>query len=382
MLKQVYIKRISAFMPNVPVSNDAMESVLGQAGKRPSRARKLILRSNKIKQRYYAIDPATGEYNYTTAELAANAIRKLEDHSFSCKDITLLCASTTIPDQLMPNHGVMVHGELGNPHCEVVSTAGVCISGMTALNYARLSIMSGQHQQAVSSAAETASRSMTGRNFTGEIQSRVEQLEKNPEIAFEKDFLRWMLSDGAGAMLLSDTPSDSAISLRIDWIDILSYANEQVPCMYAGAAKDESGKLNSWRSATPQTLAHEGYFNIKQDVKQLNENILPYTVEKPLSNIIQKRGLRASDYAWFVPHYSSGYFEEPLAHSLEKIDFNIAKDKWFTNLYTKGNTGSASIYIMLEELFNSAKLKPGEKILCFIPESSRFSAVFMQLTVI
>jgi hypothetical protein len=42
----------------------------------------------------------------------------------------------------------------------------------------------------------------------------------------------------------------------------------------------------------------------------------------------------------------------------------------------------ASIMAPLEELFNSGRLRPGEKLLCFIPESGRFSTAFMQLTVV
>ena len=67
---------------------------------------------------------------------------------------------------------------------------------------------------------------------------------------------------------------------------------------------------------------------------------------------------------------------------MENIGFAIAEDKWFTNLTTKGNTGAASIYIMLEELFHSGRLRSGEKILCFVPESGRFSTAFMLLTVV
>lgn len=33
--------------------------------------------------------------------------------------------------------------------------------------------------------------------------------------------------------------------------------------------------------------------------------------------------------------------------------------KWFTNLSYVGNVGAASIFIMLDELFNSSKLKMG-----------------------
>ena len=60
---------------------------------------------------------------------------------------------------------------------------------------------------------------LSASNFAAEIESKVDELEKSPEIAFEKDFLRWMLSDGAGAFLLQDKPREGATNLRIDWIE-------------------------------------------------------------------------------------------------------------------------------------------------------------------
>ena len=42
---------------------------------------------------------------------------------------------------------------------------------------------------------------------------------------------------------------------------------------------------------------------------------------------------------------------------MEGIGFRIPFEKWFTNLAYKGNTGSASIYVIMEELFQSGHLK-------------------------
>jgi len=65
-----------------------------------------------------------------------------------------------------------------------------------------------------------------------------------------------------------------------------------------------------------------------------------------------------------------------------EVGCEIPYGRWFTNLTEKGNTGSAAIYIILEELFSSGRLKPGQRLLCFIPESGRFSHCFMHLTVV
>ena len=382
MSRNVYINNIQAFLPNEAVTNDEMESVLGQVGERPSRARKMILRSNKIKSRYYAVDKKTGLPTHNNAQLTAEAVRLLASQEFDINNIELLACGTTVPDQLLPNHGLMVHGELAIPSCEVIATSGICLSGTISLKYGYMSVLSGQTENAVATGSETASAMMRAKNFKEEINVKVEALERQPEIAFEKDFLRWMLSDGAAAALMSAKPNKDTISLKIDWIMQKSYANEQDACMYAGAEKLEDGSLCGWQNYSSQEWLQKSIFSLKQDVKLLNDKIIEYTVTKPLQELIEKEKLDPSSIDYFVPHYSSGYFRDKVYQGMVDAGCDIPQSSWFTNLSSKGNTGSASIYIMLEELFHSGKLKAGDKLLCYIPESGRFSTAFMQLTVV
>jgi len=382
MNNKVYINDVQAFLPNQAVSNKDIEKVLGQVGARPSRAKNLILRSNKIKQRYYAIDPQTGETTHTNSQLTAAAIRKLASESFDLNDIELLACGTTIADQILPNHALMVHGELAIPSCEVVATAGICLSGTMSLKYGYMSILSGQTTNAVVTGSENASAMMRANKFEAEVETAVSDLERQPEIAFEKDFLRWMLSDGAGAALLSAKPNDSGISLEIEWMMQKSYANELDACMYAGAEKQADGSLKGWREYESQQWLEHSIFAVKQDVKQLNENIVEYTVTKPLKELVDAGKVAANQIDYFIPHYSSGYFRDRLYQGMLEAGCDIPQERWFTNLPSKGNTGSASIYIMLEELFHSGRLKRGDRLLCYVPESGRFSTAFMQLKVV
>ncbi|MGO4376356.1 3-oxoacyl-[acyl-carrier-protein] synthase III C-terminal domain-containing protein, partial [Paenibacillus sp. MCAF20] len=81
-------------------------------------------------------------------------------------------------------------------------------------------------------------------------------------------------------------------------------------------------------------------------------------------------------------HYSSHFFRDEIFRLLKLGGLTIPEEKWFTNLYTRGNTGAASIYIMLEELLGSGKLSPGERVLCMVPESGRFQTSYMLMTVV
>jgi 3-oxoacyl-[acyl-carrier-protein] synthase-3 len=302
---------------------------------------------------------------------------------FTADQIECLCCGTSSPDQLMPGHASMVHGELKGQPCEVMSAAGICNAGMSALKYAWMSVISGQTNNAVATGSELASSFMRSR-FCGSVdRKKAAQVEAQPTVAFEADFLRWMLSDGAGAAFLCNQPADKGLSLRIDWIDLLSFAHEMGTCMYAGAEKLEDGSLRGWREQRSLTdVGHNNSFLIKQDVKLLNREIITTAVERTLPGLITKHNLKASDIDWFLPHYSSDYFRSHLHDRMEKIDFAIPYERWFTNLADKGNTGSASIYIILEELFHSGRIQKGQKLLCFIPESGRFSMCYMLLTAI
>lgn len=383
MTETAYITRMSGFLPNAPVANEDMERILGQVGPRPSRSRRIVLRNNGIRRRHYALDPETGAPTHTNAQLTAEAVRRLAGPGFDPADIDLLVCGTSTPDQLMPNHGAMVHGDLAIPPCEVVATAGICMAGVTALKYGFMSVASGMAQRAVTTGSELASTYLWSRHHDQESDAAVGALERRPELAFERDFLRWMLSDGAGAMVVEGAPAREGLSLRIDWIECLSYANELPACMYAGAAKDDSGGLTGWREfSSLSRAAADGVFAIKQDVSLLNEHIVPYAIGRGLPEVLRRHELTPDEVRYFLPHYSSEFFRERVAAELDRVGFAVPQERWFTNLVERGNTGSASIYLMLEELFNDNQLEVGDRILCFVPESGRFSTAFMLLTAV
>lgn len=379
-----YITDLAAFLPNEPVDNRSMEKVLGMAGDTPSRTRAIILRKNRIRERYYAIDPATGRVTHTNAQLTAEAVRRLKPYEgFSPADIECLACGTSSPDQLLPGHGLMVHGELAGSPCEVATTSGICLSGISALKYAAMNVALGLTRNAVATGSELASTFMRAGMFRNARAETGQAVETEPILAFQADFLRWMLSDGAGAAFLSGAPPSDRLALRIDWIEHVSFANEKETCMYCGAVKNGDGTLTGWRSWNSlQEAVRSNVFLLQQDVTLLNRDIITTAVDRALRRAIVRHGLAASEVSWFLPHYSSDFFREPLRLRMEEIGFPIPQEKWFTNLPTKGNTGSASIYIMLEELFHSGRLRKGEKLLCMIPESGRFSMAYMNLTVV
>jgi 3-oxoacyl-[acyl-carrier-protein] synthase-3 len=252
---------------------------------------------------------------------------------------------------------------------------------MTAFKYAAMNVATGMTANAVSVGSELSASFMRS-TFFKPSENPDTQVDRRPTLAFDTDFLRWMLSDGAGAALLGDAPNPYGLSLQVDWIDNLSYAGELDTCMYGGGIKGDDGKVSGWRVVEKiQPKDEKCLMAVKQDIRLLEVNIVT-TMQRALQTSMNKHGLRPENVDWFLPHYSSAYFRDKFYKGMAAIGFEVPYDRWFTNLAETGNTGSAAIYIILDALFSSGKLKPGQRLLCFIPESGRFSHCFMHLTVV
>ena len=379
-MNPVYITKASKYLPNTPIDNDQMEVFLGEINETASKAKRIVLRNNGITTRYYALD-TQGNPTHTNADLTCLAIKGLLDTHFKAADIQVLSCGTSTPDCLLPSHAAMVHGLLKcSGAVELNSSAGVCNSGMNALKFAYLSVKSGNSTNAVCTGSERVSSWLRANKYESEIQS-LTLLQEQPMLAFKKDFLRFMLSDGAGALRLESKPHPTDRSLQILWMEAHSYAHQLEACMYAGCEKQSDGSLKAWSDYSPEQWLEQSIFSIKQDVKLLNENILVKGAES-MQATLNKHALSPDEITYFLPHISSLYFKDRLYEELEKVGIDIPLERWFLNLPQVGNVGSASPYLMLEELFNSQKLQKGDTLLLSVPESGRFSYSYALLKVV
>ena len=377
-MRPVYITRTSSFMPNDPVQNSEIEEYLGMIGGKPSRAKELILRNNQIKTRYYALDKSQN-VTHSAFDMAVEAIRSLYGDGINENTIDLLAAGTASQEMIMPSHGVQIHGQMGGERdMEVVSFAGSCCSGIHALKYCQMAVSSGERSRAVAVASERFSAWMRASFFNDEYES-LSRLMEDPMIAFEKDFLRFMLSDGASAVLVTDKPNENGLSLKLEWVELTSYANTMPTCMYAGA-QYEGDQLLGWTRFTEREWTEKSLFSLKQNTKLLGANIVKLGGQF-LMDISKKRNLKPEGIDWFLPHLSSMYFRKKIFDELSDLGFPITEEKWFVNLPKLGNVAAASAFLMLDELFRSGNLKRGEKILIMVPESARFSYAYVYLTV-
>jgi 3-oxoacyl-[acyl-carrier-protein] synthase III len=372
-LRDVYITGAGAFLPGEPVGNDRIEHFLGRIGGKNSILGRKALTWNGVQTRHYAYGE-DGAPTHTNSGMCALAVRRaLEDAGVERGDLGFLSAATTQGDYLVPGHAAMVHGELGGGPLEIASFQSVCGSSLMAAKAAWQAIRTGEHEAAAACAGEFSSRWFQPAFYEG-----TDLLDAKGRLRAEADYLRFTLSDGAGAIVLEPKPKPRGVSLQIKFIDIVSLAGHFEPCMWAGASVDHRTEpMKSWAFAGPRAGHEAGAIALLQDFNLLKQVIRAW-VGVYLKKVDDGR-IDPAAVDHLLCHYSAKSLREEIISLLESTAGMIPREKWFSNLFTVGNIGSASIWVMLEEFLRTQKLKAGEQILCVVPESGRALVGFMVL---
>lgn len=372
----VYITGLGKFLPGEPVPSERMEDYIGSLGPEWDELRDKVVRNSGIRTRHYAIDDKQ-QTLHTNATMSAEAVRDaLRAAGAQLSDVDFLGAATSFPDLVAPGIASMVHGELGNPPCEIRSTHGTCSSGMMALKDAWAQVRLGESECAVACASEFTSRFMKNTRFAGAgIDSS--DLKLGTELAF----MRYMLSDGAGAMVLQPRPAPDRLSLRVEWISLTSYANTTELCSYMGKP-DNSPQSPYWGDyPTVADAAADGALLLRQELR-----LLPGLVRACVGEYEKLLAAGRFDPAkvrYMGAHYSSEALRPAVLKEIARRGLPCPdQDRWFTNLHTVGNIGCASIYVILEELMRERPLEPGDQVMCFVPEAARWAISFMLLTAV
>ena len=370
-----YITATGRFLPGDPVPNDEIEDYIGKAGLASSDLRGMILANSGIKTRYYAIDK-NQQTVFSNTQMAAAAVREAVGRAgLGPDDVEMLAAATTLPDLMAPGHASMIHGELGYAPMEVMTAHGVCSSGMMALKAAYHEVAIGEKRNAVAVASEFASRGFKSSRYA-EMQSVIEQ----GTLPMETAFLRYMLSDGAGAAVIRPEPEPDKISLRIDWITLTSYANTEQACMFAGS--NDNSCTKTWGDyPTATAAAQDGATALRQKL-----SLLPHLVEvgiQEFQRLVAAGKFDPEKVTWYPVHYSSERMKDLMIGEFQRRKINQGEiANWFSNLTRVGNIGSASIYIILDEMLTDGIINEGDTLVCMVPESGRFIISFMHLTAV
>lgn len=385
----IYLLAASHYLPGEPVDNEQIDRYLAPIDQNSRRIKQRVLGENGIQTRYYAID-IEGKTQLSHTELACRAIRNcLQAAKLDLNDLDILASATSGGDVLMPGVANMIQGALHAPPMEVHSHQGICAASVLALKDAAQSLaQNSQYKTALVVAAEMPSRIFKHTRFASPNT-----------VDFEAQFLRWMLSDGAGAVLLGKPEqvlqqgaqsalAQQGLALKLHWIHAKSFSGDYPACMQMGQGSHRAKEQNSTYSFEasyldfPSVAEAEaaGHFALRQNLRIL-PNLFEVAVHE-YAGLVQAGWVNPAEVDVFLCHYSSEALGKTCEDMMQQAGLGIAREKWFSNLKSCGNTGAASIFIMLSEYLATHPAKVGQKIFAFVPESGRFTVSYFMLELV
>ncbi len=356
-----YITSTGSYLPGEPVDNESLGKYLGTViGE--ARVRTKILKANGIETRHYALDKKQNA-THSLYELAAEAVKNCLPQDKNPLQIDYLSAGTTYAPFLAPGVSSILHDQLSKGNVishslEINSNSGICSSGAQAIVNATRAVKSGDADTAICVGVEQSSIGLKSKAFrtTYDLPAILRDIRSSKW--FMSVFLRFMLSDGAGSFLLEPQPREADLSLEVDWTYSRSFANEAPLCMHIDS----------------HTMI------LSQNINILAKYMAPLS-KKAVEGALCEHGETLENYTMVLPHMSSYYFERSVKKIIAELSPNREVPYW-TNLRTAGNTGAASIFIMLDEYLKTQPVAAGDRILLFVPESGQFNYVLIILTVV
>ena len=358
-----FITDTGSFLPGPAIDNDTMQRYIGELDGE-TKIKRQVLTMNGIRSRHYALqeDQTPTHDVYQMAALAVEAC--LENATYSTP-ISYLSAGSTYTPLSGPGISSILHDRLAQrqklPYpLEVNSNSGICTSAATAFINAYRAIRTGEHATALCVGTEQASHALKSTAIQPEYDLETMEADLKQSEWFKAVFLRFMLSDGAGACLLQNDNENVSgrPSFEVNWTFSQSFAHEAPLCM----------KMEN---------RHE---RLTQDVNILSKYLFT-CAKKFVRAALARHDETLDQYQAILPHMSSFFFQRRMERIMREFTQDPSQPvPYWTNLATAGNTGAASIFLMLDEYRRTQSPQPGERILLFVPESGQFNFVLISLT--
>lgn len=244
----------------------------------------------------------------TTVSMAVKASqRALENGGMNPEELDLIIVSTFTSEILLPCTACEVQKELGAVHATCFDLNAACTGFLFAYNTAQVYLASGMYRNALIIGAES-------------LSNYVDWKDRSTCILF---------GDGAGAAVLR--------------------AEEGSTLPMVSHSEGEKGNALTCFSRQASFIRMDGQAVFRFAVKKVPEAV---------EGLLDKAELTMDDIDYLVLHQANRRIVEAVARKL-KTDIS----RFPMNLQEYGNTSSASIPLLLDEMNREGKLKKGQKII-------------------
>jgi 3-oxoacyl-[acyl-carrier-protein] synthase-3 len=361
MSRPVYLAGTGSYLPGPPIPHSAIADVLGEIVGAPERIRRWSEQTSRLMHElldidvvHYAFDPLTREVTDDNVTMAVKASRPaLEMAGLGAEEIDLLCYGSAHQDQ-MPTASVRIQEALGIERCDELAIHANCTSAYKALYLAHQLVAHGRNDHALAISASSSSSELRAEYYNPD------KLDK------ESLFLRWFLSDGAGAVVLTSDPARS-VGLELEATYIESVGGKRPSLMY-------NGRPAYWLN--PREEFEGGLHHLRQRFRNALSSGLFREADggsvffNGLKRMIEREHLAVERVRVFQVNMPTKHIIDSIMD--ECVTLGIPREALFTRLDRLGYCGPPMVFIGLDDVVRHVALGPGDRVLSFVTEVSKF----------
>jgi len=357
-----------SFLPGKAISIDEVDSYLGELTDAPKKIQswlqrmKLLMKEMlEVESYFYAIDPITREFTEDNITMSIKAAEKaLKMANIQAGDIEFIAYGSAHQDQ-MPTASVRIQEALGIDKCGEISIHANCTSAYKAFLVAYDFVKSGRYKNAL-----VISSSMSSSELRAEYYNQ-------PIVKKEELFLRYFLSDGAGAVILAADDSNRN-GLYVESVFIESVGGKKPSAM-------KNLRPAFWMN--PKDEFEKGYHHLSQ----MFQDELKKNFHEPegtvfingLKRMFEKFPVDVSSIKYFQINFPSKHISELIIEECETL--GISKSTLYTKMSSMGYVGPPMVFICLDKIFSEEDLNTGDRIVSFVTEVSKFMQAGFTLAV-
>ncbi|MBI5866380.1 MAG: 3-oxoacyl-ACP synthase III family protein [Planctomycetes bacterium] len=361
-LRRVAVTGTGSFLPNEPVPNNRIDEVLGRIDNAPQRVQSFIetvgrrmLDGGGIETRHFAINPETHELTHTVSTLGEQAARNaLAAAGKTPKDVDLLLLSSPSYDQTTPPTSTTLQEKLGIENCAEMEVHSNCAGVGKCVQIAYDALRLGRYRSALVVYSQLSSVYLRGCYYNQPMMSKTQAM------------LRYILADGAGALLLESRPAEYDGVHELLGTFVESVGGSRAPGMTAGGGVVDAA---SGQSPAAKVWEH-GSHHLDQDFAAVNRDAGPFLLNGVV-RMLASLGLDSKTiqhYIWSTPTLQ--LYKDNIEAFCDKL--HATRDQMKFRAARTGYCGGASILIHFDEMVRSGELRQSERVLLHSVESSKW----------
>lgn len=333
--KGIRILGTGSYIPSTAVTNNDFAKFLDTNDE-------WIYTRTGIRSRYYSTD----KLNF---QMAAEAAKKaLENSGVKAADIDLIILSTCSTDFFYPSTSCLVQGLIGADKAVCIDINTACTGFITALDMANRYLHTGDCEKVLIVASEFLTRQQ---DFTDRTSC-------------------FLFGDGAGAVVVeaAEKPFYSVMGAKSDQLETLwcrtNYEQNMPLPGFDGYDKSIRHILD-----TPEKNKY-----LKMDGKAVYRFAVD-VMSDSFAKVCSKAGVKTTDIDIVIPHQANMRI---ITAAMKSMD--VAEDRVYCNLEDHGNTSSACIPTILNDMNRKGQLKEGMKtVLVGFGAGLTYGAVYLEL---